>query len=121
MKRIMIVDDASFMRLILRNILVDSGHEFVAEAKNGEEAIHLYNILRPDIVTMDITKPIIDGLAATEAIVARHPNAKITVCSAMGQHSLIMQMIAAGAKDFIVKPFQGDHIVAAIDILDGQV
>jgi len=121
MKRIMIVDDASFMRLILKNILVDNGYEIVAEAANGEEAVRLYDIYKPDIVTMDVTMPIMDGLAATEAILEQHPYAKIIVCSAMGQRNLIMQMISAGAKDFIVKPFQGDRILAAIDQLFDRV
>lgn len=120
MKRVMIVDAAAFMRLILREILESNGCEIVAEAANGEEAIRLYEIHKPDIVTMDITLPVLDGLEATQTILAENPNAQIIICSAMSHHDLIMEMIDIGVKDFIVKPFQEDRIIAAVDRLYEQ-
>lgn len=113
MKSVMIVDDAAFMRLNLRNILKDS-YEIAGEAKNGQEAVEMYQELSPDIVTMDITMPVMDGLEAIRAIKAIDPDSKIIVCSAMGQQKMIIEAIEAGAKDFIVKPFKEERVIAAI-------
>ncbi len=115
MKRILIVDDASFMRKILRNLLEEHNYEVIAEASNGEEALRQYEIHRPDLVMMDITMPVMDGLEATERILELDSSAKIIVCSAMGQKQMILKVITAGAKDFIVKPFQADRVIVAID------
>lgn len=113
MKSVMIVDDAAFMRLNLRNILKDS-YEIVGEAKNGLEAVEMYKELSPYIVTMDITMPVMDGLEAIRAIKAYDPDSKIIVCSAMGQQKMIIEAIEAGAKDFIVKPFKEERVLAAV-------
>lgn len=109
----MIVDDAAFMRLNLKNILKDS-YEIIGEAKNGQEAVEMYQELTPDIVTMDITMPVMDGLEAIRNIKTIDPDSKIIVCSAMGQQKMIIEAIEAGAKDFIVKPFKEERVIAAI-------
>jgi len=113
MKSVMIVDDAAFMRLNLKNILKDS-YEIIGEAKNGQEAVEMYQELTPDIVTMDITMPVMDGLEAIRTIKNIDPDSKIIVCSAMGQQKMIIAAIEAGAKDFIVKPFKEERVIAAI-------
>lgn len=110
----MIVDDAIFLRHILRGIIADSGHTIIAEASNGREAIQMYMIHKPDIVTMDITMPDMDGITAVKEIRLHYPQAKIIMCSAMGQHKLILEAIAAGASDFIVKPFHSDRVLQSI-------
>ncbi|WP_435923316.1 response regulator [Paenibacillus sp. DYY-L-2] len=114
MKKIMVVDDAAFMRLMLKNILSKNGYEVVGEAENGQEAIDKYKSLAPDIVTMDITMPVMEGVEAVKRIRSIDPNAKIVMCSAMGQQAMVVQSIQAGAKDFIVKPFQEDRVLEAI-------
>lgn len=113
MKKVMIVDDAAFMRLNLRNILKDE-YDIVGEAKNGKEAVEMYQELKPDIVTMDITMPVMDGLEAIRAIKDIDPDAQIIVCSAMGQQKMIIEAIEAGAKDFIVKPFKEGRVIEAV-------
>lgn len=117
MKRVMIVDAAAFMRLMLKEIFESNGCKVVAEASNGEEAIRLYDECNPDIVMLDVTLPIIDGLEATKAILTRNANAQIIFCTAMSHHDLIMQAIDLGVKDFIVKPFQEERIVESIERL----
>ena len=112
--RILIVDDAMFMRVTLRNILTKEGHEVVGEAENGEEAVAKYEELRPDVVTMDITMPKMDGIAAVKVIMESHPDAKIIMCTAMGQKNMVLEAIQAGAKDFIVKPFQPYRVTEGI-------
>ncbi|ASW43134.1 response regulator [Clostridium isatidis] len=114
MTRVLIVDDASFMRMMIKDILQKNGFEVVAEGSNGVEAVELYKKERPDIVTMDITMPDMDGIEAVKQIRAFDPNAKIIMCSAMGQQSMVMDAIKSGAKDFIVKPFQADRVLEAI-------
>lgn len=111
---IVIADDAAFMRMMLKDILVKNGFNVVAEAANGDEAIECYNHFKPDIVTMDITMPQKDGISALKEIVKNYPNAKIIMCSAMGQQSMVIQSIQAGAKDFIVKPFQAPRVLESI-------
>lgn len=113
-KRILITDDALFMRVTLKNILVQNGYEVVGEAANGAESVEMYKQLRPDIVTMDITMPEMDGLTALKTIRAGDPNARIVMCTAMGQKNMVVEAIQAGAKDFIVKPFQPERVLDAL-------
>lgn len=115
--RILIVDDALFMRKMLTDIIKKDGFEVCAEAENGKEAIEKYKELKPDAVTMDIIMPKIDeidGIAAVKEILKIDPQAKIIMVSAMGQHSLVIEAIQAGAKDFIVKPFQPSRVIEAL-------
>jgi len=118
-KNIMITDDALFMRVTLKNILTNSGYNVVAEAANGQEAVDKYAIHHPDLVLMDITMPIMDGIKATQAIKTANPGAKIIMCTAMGQKSMVIDAIQAGAKDFIVKPFQPERVLDSIRKLIG--
>ncbi|MCW5937116.1 MAG: response regulator [Fimbriimonadaceae bacterium] len=113
-KRILITDDALFMRVTLKNILTQNGFEVVGEAANGNEAVKLYDELKPDLVTMDITMPEMDGLEALRQIRAKDPGAKVVMCTAMGQKNMVVEAIQSGAKDFIVKPFQAERVVEAI-------
>jgi two-component system chemotaxis response regulator CheY len=115
LSKILIVDDAAFMRFMLKDILIKGGHEVIGEAPNGLVAIDMYNILSPDLVTMDITMPEMEGTEALKKIRSQHPLAKIIMCSAMGQQHIVVQAIQAGAKDFIVKPFQPDRVIEAIN------
>ncbi|WP_458413890.1 response regulator [Schinkia sp. CFF1] len=112
--RILIVDDAAFMRMMIKDILTKNGFEVVGEASDGAQAIEKYNEVRPDLVTMDITMPEMDGITALKGIKKIDPNAKIIMCSAMGQQAMVIDAIQAGAKDFIVKPFQADRVLEAI-------
>lgn len=116
-KRILITDDALFMRVTLKNILTQNGYEVVGEAQNGAESVELYKQLKPDLVTMDITMPEMDGIAALKAIRENDPNACIVMCTAMGQKNMVVEAIQAGAKDFIVKPFQPERVVEAVQKL----
>lgn len=113
-KRVLVVDDAVFMRMMIKDILQKNGFEVVGEAANGSMAIEEYKKVNPDITTMDITMPEMDGIAAVKEIKKIDPNAKVIMCSAMGQQAMVMEAIQAGAKDFIVKPFQGDRVVEAL-------
>ncbi len=113
-KRILVVDDASFMRMMVKEILSKNGYEIAGEAENGQKAIEKYNELNPDLVIMDITMPEVDGIEAVKRIKAEHPEAKIVMCSAMGQQAMVIEAIQAGAKDFIVKPFQADRVLEAV-------
>jgi two-component system chemotaxis response regulator CheY len=114
-KTILIVDDAAFMRMMIKNIVTKNGYEVVGEAENGHVALELYKQKKPDLVTMDITMPEMSGIEGVKAIRSYDPNANIIMCSAMGQQSMVMEAIQAGAKDFIVKPFQQDRILQAIE------
>ncbi|WP_303861335.1 response regulator [Alkalibaculum bacchi] len=114
-KRILIVDDAIFMRMKLKDILEKGGYEVVAEAQNGVEAIEKFKAESPDLVTMDITMPEMDGIAALKSIKEVKPDAKVIMCSAMGQQSMVMDAIKAGALDFIVKPFDNDRVIQSIN------
>ncbi|MFU0823703.1 response regulator [Clostridium sp.] len=114
MARVLIVDDAAFMRMMIKDILEKNGYEVVGEASNGIKAVELYKSERPDVVTMDITMPDMDGIEAVKAIKAFDPSAKIIMCSAMGQQTMVMDAIRSGARDFIVKPFQADRVLEAI-------
>lgn len=115
MKRVLIVDDAAFMRVSIKNMLSKNGYEVVGEAENGKVAILKYQELSPDIVTMDITMPEMDGLASIKKILAINPSANIIMISAMGQESMVREAVLSGAKGFIVKPFKEDAIVAALN------
>lgn len=112
--RILIVDDLAFIKLIIRDTLEKKGFEVVGEASNGIEAIEMYSRLRPDVVLMDITMPRMDGIQALAKIMEMDKNAKVIMCSALGQQRLIIQAIQLGAKDFIVKPFKPERIIGAI-------
>ncbi len=116
-KRILITDDALFMRVTLKNILTQNGFEVCGEAQNGAEAVNLFKQLKPDLVTMDITMPEMDGLAALKEIRAADPSAKVVMCTAMGQKAMVIEAIQNGAKDFIVKPFQPDRVLEAVNKL----
>ncbi|MFT4416841.1 response regulator [Fredinandcohnia humi] len=115
MARILVVDDAKFMRLTLTNILENANHEVVSEAENGKEAVELYKKLRPDLVTMDITMPEMNGLEAVKEIKENDPQAKIIMCSAMGQQKMVVDAITAGAKDYLVKPFDESRVIEAVN------
>lgn len=114
-KRVLIVDDAVFMRMMIKDILGKNGFEVVGEAANGALAIEEYKKVEPDIVTMDITMPEMDGIIAVKEIRKIDPNANIIMCSAMGQQAMVMEAIQAGAKDFIVKPFQSERVIEALN------
>lgn len=113
-KRILIVDDAAFMRMMIKDILSKNGYEVVGEAENGLKAIEKYKELTPDLVLMDITMPEMDGIEAVKRIKAIDNNAKIVMCSAMGQQAMVIESIQSGARDFIVKPFQAERVLEAI-------
>ncbi len=112
--RVLIVDDAKFMRLTLSNMLANGGHEVVGEAENGIEGVKLYRKLNPDLVTMDITMPEMSGIDAVKLIKGEYPDAKVIICSAMGQQKMVVKAIEAGAKDFLVKPFDEARVLDAI-------
>ncbi len=112
--RILIVDDTAFMRMTLKNVLQKNGYEIVGEAENGQQAVEKYAQETPDLVTMDITMPVMDGITAIKEIMKTNTEAKIVVVSAMGQKSLVIEALSSGAKDFIVKPFQPERILDAV-------
>jgi len=118
MATVMIVDDASFMRAVLKKIVLQAGHEVIAEASNGDDAISQFQQSKPDLVLMDIIMPpgpkAKDGIEALKQIVAAEPSAKVIMCSSMGQQSLIVEAIKSGAKDFVVKPFQPQKVIEAL-------
>lgn len=113
-KRILVVDDAAFMRMMIKDILTKHGFLVVGEAENGLIAVEKYKTLKPDLVTMDITMPEMDGIAAVREIRRFDPYARIIMCSAMGQQPMVIDAIQAGARDFIVKPFQPDRVLEAV-------
>jgi two-component system chemotaxis response regulator CheY len=116
--KILIVDDALFMRKMLSDILISKGHEIVGQAENAKDAITLYQELKPDLVTMDIIMPEVDQITALKAvqeIVKFDKQAKIIMVSAMGQQEIVVELIQAGAKDFIVKPFHPENVIKAVE------
>lgn len=115
MAKILVVDDAKFLRMTISNILKKANHEVVGEGENGQEAIELYRGLQPDLVTMDITMPIMSGLDAVKEIKKEFPLAKVIMCSAMGQQKMVVEAIEAGAKDFIVKPFDEARVIDSVN------
>ncbi len=118
-KRVLITDDALFMRVTLKNILEKNGYEIAGEASNGRESVELYQQTKPDLVTMDITMPELDGISAVREIRKLDPQANVIMCTAMGQKQMVMEAVAAGARDFIVKPFQPDKVIEAIQKILG--
>ncbi|WP_019242298.1 MULTISPECIES: response regulator [Bacillus] len=113
--KILIVDDAAFMRMMIKDILSKNGFDIVGEAADGMQAVEKYKEIQPDLVTMDITMPEMDGITALKEIKKINPAAKIIMCSAMGQQAMVIDAIQAGARDFIVKPFQADRVLEAIN------
>ena len=114
MARILVVDDAVFMRKMVKDAVSAAGHEVVGEAGNGIEAIARFRELGPDVTTLDITMPEKDGLAALADIIGSYPSARVVMCSALGQETKVVQALKLGAKDFVVKPFEADRVVAAV-------
>jgi two-component system chemotaxis response regulator CheY len=119
MARILVVDDAAFMRKLLCDTLRAGGHEVVGEGRTGEEAVTLFRELRPDVVTLDITMPEKDGMAALREILGVDPAARVIMCSALGQETKVLESIRAGARDFVVKPFQPDRVLDAVGRVAG--
>jgi two-component system, chemotaxis family, chemotaxis protein CheY len=113
--RILIADDAAFMRVMIKGILSKQNYEIVGEAKDGREAVELYKQLKPDLTTMDIIMPEVNGIEAVKEIMKVDTNALIIMCSAMGQQAMVIEAIAAGAKDFIIKPFQPPRVLEAVE------
>ena len=114
MARVLVVDDAAFMRKMVSDALTKGGHEVVGEAGNGAEAITRFQELKPEVMTLDITMPEKDGLSALKEIIELDPSARVIMCSALGQESKVLESIKLGAKDFVVKPFQADRVLEAI-------
>ncbi|MDF2928222.1 response regulator [Anaerospora sp.] len=112
--RVLVVDDAAFMRMMIKDILSKNGYEIIGEAENGLKAIEKFQELRPDLTTMDITMPELDGISAVKEIKKMDPAAKVIMCSAMGQQAMVIEAIQSGARDFIVKPFQPDRVLEAV-------
>ena len=118
-KNILICDDAAFMRMMIKDILTKNGYNIVGEAENGAKAVEKYAELKPDLVLMDITMPEMYGIEALKKIKAADANASIIMCSAMGQQAMVIESIQSGAKDFIVKPFQADRVLEAVQKVVG--
>jgi two-component system chemotaxis response regulator CheY len=114
MPRILVADDASFMRQMIREIVEAEGYEVVGEASDGVEAVDQFKKLQPDVVTMDIVMPRRSGIDAVRGIVELDPTARVVMCSALGQETLVTEALQAGAKDFIVKPFKPDAVLATL-------
>ncbi|QQE79269.1 response regulator [Alicyclobacillus sp. SO9] len=114
MANVLIVDDAAFMRMMMKNMLEKNGFTVVGEAANGNEALEQFKALNPDIVTLDITMPEKDGLTALKEIRQLDPNSKIIMASAMGQQNMVIEAVQAGAVDFVVKPFEESRVVEAL-------
>ena len=120
MAKILIVDDAAFMRKVIRDMLAKNGYDDVTEAVDGKDAVEKYFELKPDLVLMDITMPNMDGLEALKAIRAKDGNANVVMCSAMGQEAMVVEAVQAGIKDFIVKPFKEDRLMKAVNTILGN-
>ena len=118
-KNILICDDAAFMRMMIKDILTKNGYNIAGEAENGQKAVEKYAELKPDLVLMDITMPEMDGIEALKRINAADPSASVIMCSAMGQQAMVIESIQSGAKDFIVKPFQADRVIEAVQKVVG--
>lgn len=119
MAKILTVDDAAFMRKVIKDTLSKAGYTDIYEAEDGAMAVEKYNELKPDLVLMDITMPNMDGLEALKAIRAADANANVVMCSAMGQESMVMDAVRSGAKDFIVKPFKPDRVLKTVTSILG--
>ena len=114
MARVLVCDDAAFMRMMIKDILTKNGYTVAGEAENGAKAVEKYAELHPDLVLMDITMPEMDGIQALKNIKAADSSAKVIMCSALGQQAMVIESIQSGAKDFIVKPFQADRVIEAV-------
>ncbi len=119
MAKILLVDDAAFMRMMVKDTLTKNGYTDLDEASDGMQAVAKYDELHPDLVIMDITMPNMDGLEALKTIRAKDPNATIVMCSAMGQEAMVIEAIKSGAKDFIVKPFKPERILKTVTSILG--
>jgi two-component system, chemotaxis family, chemotaxis protein CheY len=117
--RVLIVDDALFMRNMLKDIFMRAGHEVIGEAANGVEAVERYRELRPDLVTMDIVMPLKSGIEALQEITAEDPAACVIMCSALGQDALVIEAVQSGARDFIVKPFKEERVLDVVRHIAG--
>ena len=115
MARVLVVDDAAFMRKMVTDALTKGGHEVIGEAGNGAEAVARFQELRPEVTTLDITMPEKDGLEALREIISLDPTARVVMCSALGQESKVLESVKLGAKDFVVKPFQPDRVLEAVE------
>ena len=113
-KNILVCDDAAFMRMMIKDILSKNGYNVAGEAENGMKAVEKYKEVNPDLVLMDITMPEMDGIQALKEIKKNDPSALVIMCSAMGQQAMVIESIQAGAKDFIVKPFQAERVLEAV-------
>lgn len=120
MANVLVVDDTAFMRLSIKQILEKNGHKMIAEAADGKEAILKYTEYKPDVTILDITMPEMSGLDALAHIKENDPNAKVVICSALGQQEQLAKAIELGAKDFIVKPFEQDRMIAALNKVLGD-
>jgi len=118
-KRIIIADDAAFMRMMLKNILTAGGYEVVAECQNGREAVEKYRELKPDLVISDMVMPEMGGIDTIKQVIAEYPQANILICSAIGQQALVIEAIQAGAKDYIVKPFDQTNVLETVKKIIG--
>ncbi len=118
MKRVLIVDDGAFMRILIRGMLERNGYEIAGEAENGEDAVEKYQELKPDLVTMDITMPVKDGIAALQEIIALDGEASVLMVSAMGQEQNVKQALLSGAKGFVTKPFDESGFIAVLESLE---
>ena len=118
-KNILICDDAAFMRMMIKDILTKNGYNIAGEAEKGAKSVEKYAELKPDLVHMDITMPEMDGIEALKKIKASDPGASVIMCSAMGQQAMVIESIQSGAKDFIVKPFQADRVIEAVQKVVG--
>ena len=118
-KKILLVDDAAFMRMMLKDTLSKEGYTDLFEAVDGADAVDKFGEIGPDLVIMDITMPNMDGLEALKAIRAKDPNANVVMCSAMGQESMVIDAVRSGAKDFIVKPFKPDRVLKTVSSIVG--
>lgn len=118
-KKIMLVDDAAFMRMTIKNALTKAGYDDIIEASDGQIAVETYQKEHPDLVIMDITMPNMDGIQALQAIKTSDPEARVVMCSAMGQEGMVVEAIKLGAKDFIVKPFKQDRILQTVEKIIG--
>ncbi|MGB3907045.1 MAG: response regulator [Methanomethylovorans sp.] len=114
MAKVMIVDDAAFMRMVIKDILIKNGHEVVAEAVDGLDAVNKYPQVKPELVFMDIVMPNMEGIDALKNIMASNPDAKIVMCSSIGQQSVVTEALKVGAKDFIVKPFDAQKVLEVV-------
>ncbi|MFE3572887.1 response regulator [Lysinibacillus sp. NPDC059133] len=116
---VLVVDDTLFMRVAISNMFTEWGYEVVGKAVNGKEAVAMYRELQPDLVTMDVTMPVMTGIAAVKEIIPEFPDAKIIMITALGQQKLIVEAIESGAKDFMTKPFEPERLKAVVDQLLG--